>query len=117
MIATVNVFTYKGDIRVHNVEGPLRLDTFSGNISVRLTRFTRGISIESYQGTISVVLPRNTGFNLSMRVGKTGRATIAADATFAALSPNSSSYAGPINGGGPTLALSTELGSLRLDTW
>ena len=113
----LDLTTYKGTVRVTGAAGSLRVDTYKGDVSVAMAGLPRGASVETYKGRVEVSVPKGTPLSLD---GETHRGSIdvAGLGSPAAVTTrdrrHGGSVAGPVNGGGPSIRLSTYKGTIRL---
>jgi hypothetical protein len=111
----LKIDTYKGTARVSNLDGAARVETYKGDVVVEFARYSHASRFETYKGTIELRMPRDSRFELDADSGRHGDV----DTDFAVLSRaghSSSDYraSGSVNGGGPSLRMTTHKGKLRI---
>jgi hypothetical protein len=114
LAGALDIDTHRGTVRVERLGGPLQLTTHRGDINVGFASFTGNSTIDTHRGTIELTLPRGSRFNVQADLGR--HASVTSDFPVVTRSANRSgeSLHGTVNGGGPTLGIKTERGSVRL---
>jgi hypothetical protein len=115
--ADVRLSTYKGEVRLTGLAGALHLDTYKGDATVAFAKMSGDCSFETHKGDIEITLPRDARFAVSADVGRHGRldSDFPVTTTLARRSRSRDERVeGAVNGGGPSLRLSTPNGSFRL---
>ncbi|MBI4550821.1 MAG: DUF4097 family beta strand repeat protein [Candidatus Latescibacteria bacterium] len=115
----LKINSFKGPITISGFEGSLDLDTFKSEVRVEFVTLFQRNRIETFKGTVDLVLPKGKGFDLDADIG---HGDLDADFEFSVkrLSRGRSrsyrdiEYRGAVNGGGPTLSLRTHKGNYRL---
>ena len=106
--------THKGAVRVKGHDAALDLETHKGDAHVEFARLTEASRLETYKGDIEVAVPRNAGFDLDARVERRGMLQAPFVLGERDLGRHERTYEQKVNGGGPTLTLTTRNGSLRI---
>ena len=104
--------TYKGRIDVTGLAGRARVDTYKGDVRLAFDAFEADTEVDTYKGRIRFTLPAGTGFDLDTDFGD--RADLGANFATTDLRSGDHDYRGPVNGGGPELALSSYKGSFEI---
>jgi DUF4097 and DUF4098 domain-containing protein YvlB len=108
--------TYKGSVEVTNHDGSMTLETYKGEVWVGFANLARKSRFETYKGEIEVKLPKGKGFDVDAEIGR--RARFESDFDLAGKYRGSRhrdyDIRSSVNGGGPTLRLKTEKGTVRL---
>jgi hypothetical protein len=114
--SSVELETYKGEVDVTKLSGSIRIDTYKGNVRVGFASMADKSRFETYKGTVTVALPKSSGFELDADLGS--RADFNSDFEVELRTKGKrhrdSEFRGPINGGGPSLMIKSEKGSIRL---
>lgn len=112
----IDLYTYKGEVEIKDLTGGLELETYKGDCLIRFAKLAERSTFETYKGTIEIVLPSASAFELDADIGKRG--SLDSDFTLRSRvrgrNGDDNSYRGSINGGGPLLRLSTYKGEFRL---
>ena len=111
--AALELDTHNGRVRVVNLGGPLELNMHNGDAQIDFASFTRDSRIDTHNGTVELVLPASSQFELH-----SDGHNMHVDSDFPVL-VRSSGYRqqhvnGPVNGGGPALWLTSHNGRFRL---
>ena len=114
LTADFEINTYKGSLQLRNHSGGLTVNTYKGDIKAEFAAFTARSSIDTYKGSVTVTMPRESRFDLYNEL--TRRADLRSD--FAQMVRSSSSRdrtsRSQVNGGGPELRLKSYKGEFRL---
>ncbi|MGH9399850.1 MAG: DUF4097 family beta strand repeat-containing protein [Thermoanaerobaculia bacterium] len=116
LASDVRIATHKGDVRLTGAAGRVNLDTHKGDVRVEFAKLTGDSHFETHKGSIQITVPKDARFEVSAEVDRRGRF----DSDFPVLVRSSSRRGrderieGAVNGGGPTLHLSTHRGTFRL---
>jgi hypothetical protein len=114
LAADLEINTYKGSLQLRNYSGGLTVTTYKGDIRAEFAAFTSRSSIDTYKGSITVTMPRESRFDLYNEL--TRRADLRSDFAQMVRSSNSRdrAYRSQVNGGGPELRLKSYKGEFRL---
>jgi hypothetical protein len=114
LAADLQIDTYKGSVQLRNHSGGLTVNTYKGDVRAEFAAFTTRSSIETYKGSITVTIPRESRFDLYNEL--TRRADLSSDFAQMVRSSNSRdrSYRSQVNGGGPELRLKSYKGEFKL---
>ena len=114
LAADLQIETYKGSVQLRNFSGGLTVNTYKGDIRAEFAAFTARSSIDTYKGSITVTMPRESHFDLYNEL--TRRADLVSDFAQYVRSSNSRGrpYRSQVNGGGPELRLKSYKGEFRL---
>jgi hypothetical protein len=116
LASDVSIDSHKGEVRVTGLAGRLNLDTHKGDVRVAFAKMVGDSRIDTHKGDIEISAPKDAHFTVDAEVGRRGRF----DSDFPVLMRSSHRRSreerveGAINGGGPTLRLTTHNGSFRL---
>ncbi len=114
LAGALDVETHRGTVRVEALAGPLQLTTHRGDVRVAFAEFTANSRVETHRGTVELLLPRASRFNLETNLDR--KASI--DSDFQVLARISGRRGrvleGSVNGGGPVLRLSADKGRIHL---
>lgn len=116
LASDVSIDTHKGEVRLTGLAGRLNLDTHKGDVRVAFARMVGDSRFETHKGDIEITVPKDSRFTVSAEVGRRGHL----DSDFPVLVRSSSRRSrderveGAVNGGGPTLRLTTHSGRFRL---
>jgi len=107
--------TTNGGIHINRFDGELAADTTNGNIKVEGLTLKGGLSAETINGSITVVLvsPETLNANLDASVTN-GHITVDFPVTLQSLKGSKRRIEGKIGQGGPEVSLHTTNGSIRL---
>ncbi len=113
LCAALDLDTHNGSVRVAGLAGPLELNMHNGRADVEFASFTDNSYVDTHNATVELTLPANSKFDLH-----TDGHNNTVDSDFAVLTRMSGhrrqSIEGPVNGGGPSLRLSSHNGNFRL---
>jgi hypothetical protein len=115
LAAGLHVETYKGRLDVEGLDGSFHVETYKGEVKASLVRLAGDVRAETYKGTITVLLPSASAFELQ---AESGRGTL--DVEFPAPLTGRGGHrrglvaSGSVNGGGPRVSLKTEKGTIAL---
>lgn len=118
--ARVRITGLRGDVEIDSHNGPIELadfggsaniETHNGDVHVAFTRFEKGSSFQTHNGTLDVRLPAAARFHLNADGHHIG---FDSEFPLTAQRMRKGRYVGDVNGGGPELRFSTHNGSLRL---
>ncbi len=111
----VHFTMHNGDLRLTNFNGGLDLSMHNGTTHVEFAQFSHSSTVDMHNGSVDMTMPANSRFDL-----RTEGHNMSIDSDFATL-VRSSSYrhnrsdlSGPVNGGGPSLRISSHNGHVRL---
>ena len=99
--------------RVYRLSGSLDLTTHRGVVQVEFASFTATSHVDTHRGTIVLSLPRSSRFDVQAHLEKHA----AFESDFQMLTRASRwdrHLGGAVNGGGPTLQVSTHQGNIKL---
>jgi len=114
--ADVEINTYKGEVEITNLTGSVDLETYKGEVDVRFSKLAKGSRFETYKGNISIMLPKQTGFDLESDFGRKTDfdSDFNVSKRYRDKKKREADYYGSVNGGGPRLQLKSEKGSFRI---
>jgi hypothetical protein len=106
--------THRGTVDVRGLDGAIEFKSYRGRALVKMVNLERNCRLETYRGEITLSLPRDRGFQLESDLGR--HAALSSDFQIPTqnVSRYHKQYRGAVNGGGPSLRLKSERGSLRL---
>ncbi|HSP33667.1 MAG TPA: DUF4097 family beta strand repeat-containing protein [Thermoanaerobaculia bacterium] len=107
----VDVDTHNGPVTVADLDGAARIETHNGGVRVSYSRFGKAARIETHNGSVDVHLPQSAAFHIDAEGHH-----LSFDSDFPATTHGyeSSHYTGDVNGGGPSLRITTHNGSVRV---
>jgi hypothetical protein len=110
----LKLHTYKGTGRVTGLDGAAQVETYKGDVRVEFARYSQASRFETHKGEIEVRLPRDSHFNLDADSSRRG--DVESDFAMTSQSGHFRAYraSGAVNGGGPTLHMTTYKGTLRV---
>ena len=108
--------TYKGSVRLGGLAGTLDLQTYKGEVRAAFGRLSGDVHVETYKGDIALTFPSKAGFELKSNAGRRGDFTSDFEETTSVRSSRRSSLrsSGTVNGGGPSVSLTTEKGRIAI---
>ncbi len=127
--ADLTIDTYKGIVEVEDFDGALRLETYKGIVDVHFSRLADDSVVDTYKGTVTLVLPKDAGFDLYADLsrkgdldsdfdvkGDRGRRDKDRDGYWDPDDDDDGDqiYRTEVNGGGPQLRLETYKGRIKL---
>ena len=107
----ITLATHKSTVDLRGIEGPLELTTHKGEVRVSFSKWAQPSRITTHKGDVEVSLPKSSRFDLEAVVGRGGE--LQSDFAGANLVAKGV-YQGSVNGGGPSLRLTTHKGHFRL---
>ncbi len=111
--AALSVTTHNGQIDVSGLAGALDLDTHNGQVRVQFASLTGASSVDTHDGDVELVMPAASRFNLQTSAHN-GRVQSDFAVTTRTIGRRDAHVDGAVNGGGPTLRLTTHNGNFRL---
>jgi hypothetical protein len=111
--AALSISTHNGQIEVSGLAGALDLDTHNGNARVQFASLTAPSSVDTHNGDVELTMPSASRFNLQTS-GHNGRVQSDFAITTRNIGRRADNVNGAVNGGGPTLHLTTHNGNFRL---
>jgi len=123
--ADLVIDTYKGEVEVEDLDGALRFDTYKGTGHIVFSRLAESSYVETYKGDVTLVLPRNAGFDLDADLGRRGKLRSDFDVDnrrrrdddddgYWDADDDDNIVRGAVNGGGPRLRLESYKGRIAL---
>ncbi len=114
--STINFETYKGEVKIIDLSGSIDLETYKGEIDVRFDRINGNCSFDTYKGEINISLPKSSAFSVDADFGKKTDFYSSFDIDRDSYKKNRKDYniRKDINGGGPTIRLSSDKGKIEL---
>ncbi|MEM8484579.1 MAG: DUF4097 family beta strand repeat-containing protein [Bacteroidota bacterium] len=109
----VRIDTYKGRVELTNLAGSLEADTYKGYINAEFIAFNGNSAVDTYRGTVELVLPKSAGFDLNADMGKKGDLDSDFDLDDVRV-VDKNRYRGEVGGGGPDLDIDTYRGEVTL---
>ena len=111
--AALSLETHNGSARIVNLGGPLEINAHNGDFQVDFAAF-KGASVDMHNGSAELTMPRSSSFEL-----RTNTHNGHVNTDFAVLTRTTGrrrdlNIEGPVNGGGPSLRLSSHNGNFRL---
>jgi DUF4097 and DUF4098 domain-containing protein YvlB len=115
LAGSLDINTHRGTVNVARLSGPLQLTTHRGEAKIQFARFSASSSVDTHRGSIELLLPRNSGFELKTDMDR--HASLTTD--FAVMTSmqagrEPSSIRGAVNGGGPTLTVTSHSGDIKV---
>jgi hypothetical protein len=114
--SSLNLETYKGEVKIIDFSGTIELTTYKGEIDVNFIKLSGNSSFETYKGEISVSLPKSSAFSIDGDFSKKAdfHSTFDIDKDSYEHGHDDYNIRKDINGGGPTINLSSEKGKIEL---
>jgi hypothetical protein len=106
--------TYRGTVDVRGLDGAIEFKSHRGRALVKMVNLARNCRLETYRGEITLMLPRDRGFQLDSDLGRHAGLSSDFEIPTRNLTRDHKQYRGAVNGGGPNLRLKSERGTLRL---
>jgi DUF4097 and DUF4098 domain-containing protein YvlB len=107
--------TTNGGIHVNGFDGQIEADTTNGNIKLDNLTLRGGITAETTNGSITVIIPSADNLNADLDASVTnGHITVDFPVTLQSLKGSKKHIEGKIGQGGPALSLHTTNGSITL---
>lgn len=107
----MEINTHNGPVDIDDYAGRANVETHNGDVRVAFSRFDKGSSFQTHNGTIDVRMPAASRFHLDADGHHLG---FTSDFPIVAQHTHEGRYTGDVNGGGPELRFSTHNGSLHL---
>ena len=104
-------------MEVEDLDGALRYDTYKGTGHIVFSRLAESSYVETYKGDVTLVLPRNAGFDLDADLGRRGTLRSDFDVDHRRRHrrrDDGNIVRGAVNGGGPRLRLESYKGRIAL---
>jgi hypothetical protein len=114
LAADLEVDTYKGRLEVAGLAGGLRVETYKGEVNAGFVRLAGDVRAETYKGSIVLHLPGAAAFELSADAGRRGSFRSDFPAPASTGSSRRLVVRGAVNGGGPSVSLRSDKGSLAV---
>jgi hypothetical protein len=112
--ARLTIRDHRSETDIRGLAGALDLETHRGAVRVVFAAFTANSRVETHSGTVELLLPRDSRFNLEADLDR--KASF--DSDFQVLARVSGrrglALEGTVNGGGPVLRLSADKGRIHL---
>jgi hypothetical protein len=113
-LAALTLSTHKGVVRATNLRGPLRLTTHKGRAQIAFAAFVEDSRVETHKGSIDLVLPRASAFDMRTRLERKAALHSDFSADTGVEAWRGELLTAAVNGGGPALTLVSHKGELRL---
>ncbi len=105
--------TYKGTAKLDGLERATAIKTYKGDIRATFAKFAGGLNVDTYRGSIDVLLPKSSAFDIDAHLDR--RADLVCDfERTIRTSHNERQFRSAVNGGGPTLKVNSYRGSIRV---
>jgi len=115
LAADLQFNTYKGSLQLRNFSSGLTANTYKGDIHADFAAVTAPVRIDTYKGNIDLRVPRESRFDLSTDIGRRGGDP---DNDFARYVKTANSrdrvHRSQVNGGGPEVRVRSYKGEFRL---
>ncbi len=109
----VDFETYKGTARLDGLHSAFHLNTYKGDVRASFSAFTAPSHIDTYKGTIALSLPRASAFEIHASLER--RAGFSCDFPRTIRSTRGESeFRSVVNGGGPSLRVTSYRGDISL---
>ncbi len=109
--ADVEINSHNGPVEIADFAGAANIETHNGDVRVAFSRFDKGSSFETHNGTIDIRMPAESRFHFNAEGHHLG---FNSEFPVTAQRMRQGRYVGDVNGGGPELHFSTHNGSLHL---
>ncbi len=111
--AALSISTHNGQIDVTGLTGSLDLDTHNGNARIQFASLTAPSSVETHNGDVELTMPAASRFTLQTS-GHNGRVQSDFGISTRTIGRRGGNVDGAVNGGGPSLRLTTHNGNFHL---
>ena len=114
--AAIDINTYKGEVAISKIAGSLKLETYKGEVNVSFAKLSEKCRFETYKGKLKIVLPKNTGFDLDADLGSRADFNSDFDVELRTHGKHrrNADFRGPVNGGGTSIIVKSEKGTIDL---
>ncbi len=114
----VEIDTHDSEVTAEDLSGAFEMDTHEGRADLAFAALEQGgISIDSHDGTFTLTLPSEAGFDLDTDFNDDADLDSGFDlSALRAGGEDEVNYRGAVNGGGPRIRLSSHDGAFRLRT-
>jgi len=114
--SSINLETYKGEVKIIDFSGAIDLTTYKGEVEVNIVKLSGNSSFETYKGEINISLQKSSAFSIDGEFGKRAdfNSTFDIDKDSYEHGHDDYSIRKDINGGGPTINLSSDKGKIEL---
>lgn len=111
--AALDIEAHNGSVHVQGLNGPLNMGLHNGKATVDFASFTGSSSVETHNGSVELVMPAASRFDLRSESHNGG---VDSDFPVAArmAGRRGQNLYGTVNGGGPALRLNSHNGHFRL---
>lgn len=106
--------TYRGSVEVRGLQGAIQFKSYRGRAWFKMVSLAGNSRLETYRGDITLTLPRERGFQLDTDLGRHASLSSDFDVPVRVQSRYVKNYRGAVNGGGPSLRVKSERGTVRL---
>ncbi len=110
----IEIETHNGKVRAEGLASSAKVVTHNGDVRLDFAKFGANSSVETDHGSIELLIPKGSGFNIRAGVDRRGSFSADFPVTTRISTRRSSFLDGTVNGGGPTLELKTDHGSVHL---
>jgi DUF4097 and DUF4098 domain-containing protein YvlB len=111
--AALSIHTHNSRVTVDGLAGAFELDTHNGDAHVAFASFTAASSVDMHNGDVELVLPAKSKFELHS-ISHNARLQSDFPLMTHTTSRRGADVDGTVNGGGPSLRLSTHNGNFRI---
>ena len=110
----VRIETHKGEVSLTDMSGSVNCDTHRGEVRVAFAKMSGDSEFETHSGDIEITLPGDARFALKADVGRHGSLHSDFPVATTVSRRRDERLEAAVNGGGPTLRLTTHRGTFRL---
>lgn len=108
----LHIDNYASSVDISGMEGPVTVDTYSGDVQIEVAALKNPISVDTYSGPVRLLLPAEAGFNLDASVPSSNQIRVSDAFSLSSSSPDADEK--PVNGGGPRIAIDSYKGPVEL---
>jgi len=112
--SSLKMETYKGTVDIVEMDGAINLETYKGEVKIEYVKYSGDCRFKTYKGKIDLVIPHDAGFQLDADLGRRADFNSDFNLNVKHKSRDNDYLRGAVNGGGPTLEISSEKGDIRL---
>lgn len=115
LASIVKIETHNGEVDLEDMAGRVSCETHNGRVRVAFAKMSGSSEFETHNGDVEITMPKDAGFTLSADVSRHGRLNSDFPLTTTMdRHRRDERLQGAVNGGGPSLRLSTHGGTFRL---
>lgn len=114
--SSINFETYKGEVNISELNGSIDLETYKGEIDVHFSQIKDNCSFETYKGEINISLPKSSSFSVDADLGRKTDFYSGFNIEEDSYKRSRKEYniKKDVNGGGPTIHITSSKGRIEL---